>query len=84
MSANNQNGTFEKDHYARFEALPKAFRKALRHCSHDMTVAWVELAIATRGEEDALRYVRVELAKLRRKTILEHYGPDHPQLEKRA
>lgn len=81
MSKNNQTGAFEKNHYARFERLPPAFRRALRYCSHDMTVAWVELAIQMRGEEDALRYVQSELAKMRRQTIIEHYGRDHPQLE---
>ncbi len=84
MSKNNQTGVHEGDHYARFQALPPAFRKALRYCSHDMTVGWVELAIATRGEEAALAYVRAQLARMRRETILEHYGPNHPQLEQRA
>ena len=84
MSKNNQTGVSEADHYRRFEALPPAFRRALRHCSHDMTVGWVELAIAIEGEAEALKTVRRQLARMRRQTILEHYGPNHPQMETRA
>lgn len=84
MSANNQDGVAENDHYARFEALPRAFRQALRHCSHDMTVGWVEALIQRYGEETALREMKRQLAALRRQTILKHYGPSHPQLEARA
>lgn len=80
MSRNNQDGVDESDHYTRFDALPRAFKKALRHASHDMTVGWVESLIAHHGEPAALAAVRHQLAIMRRATILEHYGPGHPQL----
>lgn len=80
MSKNNQDGVAEANHYDRFERLPRAFRKALRHASHDMTVGWVEWLIELYGEAAALERVRRQLARMRRDTILEHYGPDHPQL----
>jgi hemin uptake protein HemP len=84
MSKNNQTGIAEIDHYVRFEALPARFRQMLRHSSHDMTVGWCEQLIAHHGEEDALRIARARLAELRRRTIVQHYGPNHPQLERRA
>lgn len=80
MSKNNQTGEDEANHYARFDDLPRAFKKALRHASHDMTVGWVENLIAAHGEDAALKAVRHQLAIMRRATIIEHYGPGHPQL----
>lgn len=74
MSANNQNGSPEANHYARYEALPPAFRKLLRHCSHDMQVGWIE----------ALTLARRHLAEMRRQTIIQHYGASHPQLSFKA
>lgn len=80
MSANNQDGIFEEMHWARFDALPPEFRRALRYCSHSMTVGWVEDLIANFGEEKALVLVKRSLAEMRRATIIKHYGVNHPQL----
>lgn len=80
MSKNNQTGVAEDNHYARFEALPRPFRKLLRHASHDLTVGWVEQLIALYGAEAALTEVARRIRQLKHSTILEHYGPAHPQL----
>lgn len=82
MASNNQKGGPEAAHWERFDALPPPFRRLLQYTNVDYQVWWVEKFIDRFGQAKAFDLTRRFLYTERRKTILEHYGPTHPQVRR--
>lgn len=79
MSANNQDGSFEADHYALFDALPWAARELLRMADHSYKAGWVHANLRAYGRQRGLRKVQAILRAERLATIRRFYGVTHPQ-----